>query len=82
MAEQFQDAGVAAKPTTTEFLRADSYRPGERIVSKFTRRMGTVREWPQGQARPKGEDLVIGAVWVEWDDGVRGHAWRHQINRR
>lgn len=73
MSERFQDAGVATKPMLTEFQFADDYRPGERIVSKFTRRTGVVAPWP---GLP-----VIGAVWVRWDDGLTCHAWRHQINR-
>jgi len=82
MAGRFQDAGVARKPTPTEFQFADQYSAGGRIVSKLTRRVGTVTLWPEGQLRPRGEDLRYGAVWIRWDDGTTGHAWRHQINRR
>ena len=74
--KQFQDAGVAVKPGPNEFQRADEYRAGERIVSKFTRRTGVVAAWPEYGVLP-----VIGALWIHWDDGQRGHAYRHQINR-
>lgn len=77
----FRDAGAATKPLPTEFERADNYAPGTRIVSKFTRRCGTVQEWPKGQAYPQGHGAINGAVWVQWADGLCGHAWRHQINR-
>jgi hypothetical protein len=62
-------------PTPTDFEKADDYKPGTRIVSKFTRRKGTVADsWP-------GNVPILGAVYVNWDDGHKGHAWRHQINR-
>ena len=82
MTERTQDASAAAKPSPTEFERADQYAPGTRVVSKFTRRKGTVQPWPDGQPHPLGHGEVYGAVWVKWDDfAIEGHAWRHQINR-
>lgn len=70
-----------SKPTPTEFLKADDYLPGERIVSKLTRRCGMVMKWPEGQPRPAQETSLWGAIWVKWDDGKTSHAWRHQVNR-
>jgi hypothetical protein len=57
------------------FERADGYREGERIVSNFTKRQGTVARWPEDKAP------LVGAIWVKWDDGLESHAWRHQVHR-
>jgi hypothetical protein len=81
MATSFQDPTVAKNPTPTEFERADQYYPGDRIVSKLTRRTGTVQLWPTGRPHPQGHGEFYGAVWVTWDTGTQSHAWRHQINR-
>ena len=69
------------KLSLTEFGRADEYRPGERIASRLTRRAGTICAWPEGTPRPKEHGEIWGVVWVQWDDGRVGHAWRHQIHR-
>lgn len=83
MAAPFRDPTAARNPTPTEFEKADQYYPGDRIVSKLTRRTGTVQAWPQGRAYPPGHGTIYGAVWVLWDDNLAqgSHAWRHQINR-
>ncbi len=64
-----------------EALRADDYPVGTRIESKFTRRKGLVQPWPENQPRPAQETSLYGAIWVAWDDGSKGHAWRHQVHR-
>lgn len=64
-----------------EIEKADSYSPGTRIKSRFTRRKGTVLKWPEGRPHPEGHGEEYGAIWVHWDDGVETHAWRHQVSR-
>lgn len=66
---------MRAEKNVEAFLNADQYAPGTRIASKFTRRQGTVAEWPRGKLP------IVGAVYVKWDDRTEGHAWRHQVNR-
>lgn len=68
-------------PILREVQRADDYKPGDRIESKFTHRRGLVQAWPEGQPRPANESSLYGAIWVAWDDGTIGHAWRHQVHR-
>lgn len=74
---------MAETLSPTAFEQADTYRPGERIQSKRTHRIGTVIEWPVGQEYPPGHGAVHGAVMVRWDDMPHKptHAWRHQIHR-
>lgn len=65
------------KPTPEDYQFADTYVKDDKIVSKLTRRTGTVLQWP-ADVEP-----IEGVVWVRWDDrGQEGHAYRHQINRR
>ena len=74
---------MAKDLSPTAFEQADTYRPGERIQSKMTHRIGTVIEWPTGRDYPPGHGPVFGAVMICWDQNPTNpsFAWRHQIHR-
>lgn len=74
---------MAQALSPTAFEQADTYRSGERVQSKMTHRIGTVIDWPVGQAYPPGHGPVHGTVMIRWDNNpiTPTHAWRHQIHR-
>lgn len=65
------------RPTLSDYLFADHYVLGDKIVSKLTKRTGVVMKWPEDV------EPIEGVVWVKWDfTGNETHCYRHQINRR